>query len=72
MIKTILRAALPIIDVALVLPVLLSSLVMKAFRRIGAARLTLSKNCLFWIGVFPIREHYYEPLFNPHHLRHAL
>ncbi len=72
MIKPFLRAALPLIDVALVLPVLLSGLMMKAFRRIGAARLPWSKACLLWVGVFPIRDHYYEPMFNPRHLRHAL
>lgn len=72
MIKPILRAALPLIDAVLVLPVLLSGLVMKAFRRIGASRLPWSKACLLRVGVFPIRDHYYEPLFNPRHLRHAL
>lgn len=72
MIKRMLRAALPLIDVALVLPVLAAGLVMKAFRRIGAARLPWSKGCLLRVGVFPIRDHYYEPMFDPRHLRHAL
>ncbi|NCY26774.1 MAG: class I SAM-dependent methyltransferase, partial [Alphaproteobacteria bacterium] len=72
MIKLMLRSALPLIDVALVLPVLAAGLVMKAFRRIGAARLPWSKACLLRVGVFPIRDHYYEPMFNPRHLRHAL
>lgn len=72
MIKPILRVALPLIDIGLVLPVLLSGLVMKVFRRIGAARLPWSKACLLRVGVFPIRDHYYEPMFNPRHLRHAL
>lgn len=72
MIKKILRFALPLIDVVLVVPVLLAGLVMKAFRRIGAARLSWSKACLLKVGVFPIRDHYYEPMFNPRDLRHAL
>jgi len=32
----------------------------------------LSKNTLCRIGVFPIRDHYYEPLFNPASLRRSL
>jgi hypothetical protein len=72
MIKTMLRTALPLIDMALVLPVLTAGLVMKAFRRIGAARLPWSKACLLRVGVFPIQDHYYEPMFHPRHLRHPL
>lgn len=72
MIKSTLRAALPLIDMALVIPVMISGWVMKAFRRIGAARLPWSNDCLLWVGVFPIRDHYYEPMFNPRNLRHAL
>lgn len=34
--KAILRSILPLIDAALVLPLIFSGLVMKAFRRIGA------------------------------------
>ena len=72
MIKRMLRLALPLIDLALVLPLLVSGVVMKTFRRIGAARLPFSKASLLWLGVFPIRDHYYEPMFNSRHLRHAL
>lgn len=32
----------------------------------------LSKKILLNIGVFPIIDHYYEPLFNPKHLRYSL
>lgn len=72
MIKSLLRVGLPLIDVLLVLPLLLAGIVMKAFRRFGAGRLPRSKACLMWLGVFPIRDHYYEPMFHPRHLRHAL
>lgn len=72
MIKKMLRTVLPLIDVALVLPVLVSGLVMKTFRRVGAARLPLAKACLLRLGVFPIRDHYYEPMFHPRHLCHPL
>jgi len=72
MIKRNLRAVLPLIDLLLVLPLLISGLVMLAFRRIGAGRLPWSKACLLKVGIFPIRDHYYEPMFDPRHLRHAL
>jgi predicted O-methyltransferase YrrM len=38
-------------------------------RRIGVQRLPVSRRVLFGAGVFPIRDHYYEPLFHPRHLR---
>lgn len=72
MIKQLLKTVLPLIDIALVLPVLVAGFVLKAFRRIGAARLPLSKTCLLQVGVFPISDHYYEPMFHPRHLRHSL
>jgi hypothetical protein len=56
----------------MVVPVLAAGFVLKAFRRIGAARLPWVKACLLWVGVFPIRDHYYEPMFHPRHLRHSL
>lgn len=46
--------------------------VMKMFRRAGGARLPLSKKALLSVGVFPVSDHYYEPLFNPRHLRKPL
>lgn len=54
---------------ALVLP---SALVMYVYRRIGSARLPLSTAILRRVGVFPIRNHYYEPLFDPTHLDRPL
>jgi len=70
--KSVLRSILPLIDFALLVPVIFSGLAMKAFRRIGAGRLPRSKACLLMLGVFPVRDHYYEPMFHPRHLRHAL
>ena len=54
----------------LVMSVLLipAGFVLKIFRMIGAGRLRLSTSVLRNIGVFPIRDHYYEPLFNPAYL----
>jgi hypothetical protein len=60
------------IDILLLLPVFISALVLKIFRRVGAHRLPLLRKTLIYVGVFPIRDHYYEPLFNPKHLKHSL
>jgi hypothetical protein len=66
--KHVIRKLIPLIDTAFVLPIYLSGLFLKTFRRIGAARMPFSKACLLRVGVFPIRDHYYEPLFHPRHL----
>ena len=67
-IKKILLAFIPIGEI-LYLPLLIASgLVMFLYRRIGSQRLKLSTQILRRIGVFPIRDHYYEPLFNDAHL----
>jgi hypothetical protein len=49
--------------------VYISGELLKNVRRIGVESLPLSKRLLLASGVFPIRDHYYEPLFNPRHLR---
>jgi len=41
-------------------------------RRIGVDRLPITLGTLRRFGIFPIRDHYYEPLFNPAHLRKPL
>jgi hypothetical protein len=63
--KRILRGIIPILDLILLALLVPSALVMKAFRRIGAGRLPLSRRLLFAIGIFPISDHYYEPGFHP-------
>lgn len=70
--RQIRRSFIPLIDVVLVLPLLFAGVVMTLFRRLGAGRMPLSKACLMWLGVFPIRDHFYEPMFHPRHLRHSL
>ena len=42
------------------------------FRRIGPSRLPKTSQRLKRIGVYPIRDHYYEPLFNDIYLRQPL
>ena len=64
-----LRAA---IDVSLSLLSIPSGAVMWLYRRIGSRRLPLTTRVLRRMGVFPIRDHYYEPLFNDKHLSDPL
>ena len=51
---------------------LVAALVMWLYRRAGSQRLPLSTSLLRAIGIFPIRDHYYEPLFNTKHLQVSL
>ena len=44
----------------------------KGLRVLGFQYIPVSKRLLLAIGVLPIRDHYYEPLINGIHLRHAL
>jgi len=45
---------------------------LKAIRRAGISRMPLCKRALMRVGVFPIRNHYDEPLFDSMLLRHPL
>src|SRR5688572_23396654 len=50
----------------------LAALLMKAIRRAGIHRMPVSRWLLRRIGVFPIDNNYYEPLFDLHGLRKPL
>lgn len=56
------------IDICLFPIVFLSALVFKFLRKKGVNNFPFSKQALLNVGVFPIVDHYYEPLFNPKHL----
>jgi hypothetical protein len=66
------RAVLPLIDLALVPIAITASLMLRLIRQIPARRLPRTMQTFRKIGVFPILDHYYEPLFNPAHLRYPL
>jgi len=66
------EAMLPIADVALAPVLYPAALLMKVVRRIGVQRLPLCKRALMAVGVFPIRNHYYEPLFDARVLKQPL
>jgi predicted O-methyltransferase YrrM len=50
----------------------LAALWLRALRVMGFQHLPVSKRLLLKIGVLPIRDHYYEPMINPAHLRFEL
>lgn len=66
------RVAIPAGDVLLAPFVFLAACLLKLVRRVGVYRMTIAHAILRRVGVFPIRDHYYEPMFHPRHLRHPL
>lgn len=71
-VRNIIIGLIPFFEI-LYLPLLvISALIMRMYRRVGSARLKRSTRVLRKLGVFPIRDHYYEPLFNDVHLSRSL
>ena len=70
--KRLLISLLPVADLLLAPMLILAALLMKAIRRAGIHRMPLSRWLLRRIGVFPIDNNYYEPLFDPRGLRRPL
>ena len=56
------------LDIILFPFVILSALILRKIRKMGINGFPKSKKTLLKMGVFPITDHYYEPLFNPKHL----
>ena len=61
-----------VIDVLLIPFISPAILILKYYRNNSLNNFPLSKKVLLRIGVFPIIDHYYEPLFNKKHLRYSL
>lgn len=70
--KNLIIRILPFIEWLFLPAIFISGVVLKMYRRIGSNNLRQSTNILKQIGVFPIRDHYYEPLFNDRHLKRNL
>ena len=66
--RSLIRKLLPLADALLVPLVYPAALLLKLIRKQGVHSLPRCRNALFNVGVFPIRNHYYEPQFD---LRHA-
>ncbi|MEJ5328834.1 MAG: class I SAM-dependent methyltransferase [Desulfobaccales bacterium] len=62
--KRIIKKFLFILDLILAPLVLISAVVLKLIRRAGVQRMIVSRSIFHKVGVFPIIDHYYEPLFN--------
>ena len=63
----------PIADIFLIVPVFVAAFILKFVRRLGIWRMPISKAIFNFIGIYPIRDHYYEPSFNhKKHLVHSL
>ena len=70
--KGFIKLFFPLIDL-LLLPLLYpSALLMKLIRTVGVHRLPNCKKALLKVGVFPIRNHYYEPQFDYQNLTQPL
>lgn len=62
--SALLRKALPAADRLLVPFVWLAATLLKAVRRIGIRRLPRSRAMLMRVGIYPVRDHYYDPQFD--------
>jgi predicted O-methyltransferase YrrM len=61
--KAAARRLLPFMDVLLSPLIYPSAYLLKAVRRVGIQHLPACRQVLLNVGVFPIRDHYYEPQF---------
>jgi len=71
-IKRIVLRLLPLMDVLIVPAVYVAGWLLKLVRSAGVERMPRARATLRRVGVFPIRNHYYEPLFDPRDLRKPL
>lgn len=62
--KRLINKLLPVADIMLMPFVYPAAWLLKNIRRAGVHRLPLCKSALMNVGVFPIRNHYYEPQFD--------
>ncbi len=70
--KQFIKSVLPFIDIVLMPFVYPAGLLLKAIRRVGVSRMRMCKTALLQVGVFPIRNHYFEPLFDEQQIKRPL
>ncbi|MHC1728737.1 MAG: class I SAM-dependent methyltransferase [Syntrophobacteraceae bacterium] len=68
--KTVLPAGA--VDVLLLPPATAGAWVLRFLRRYGLCRTPLCRSALYKLGVFPLLEWYYDPMFNPRHIKRSL
>ena len=69
--KLLKRLLAPYADIVLAPFVYPSAWLLKIIRRRGVHRLPPCKKALFYVGVFPIRDYYYEPQFDLRSVKRA-
>lgn len=62
--KQIKQIIIPLADIILLPFVYPAAWLLKNIRKVGVRKLPHCRNALFKVGVFPIRDHYYEPQFD--------
>ena len=70
--KALFLSLRPAIDAVLSVVAIPAGLALLLYRRIGSRRLPITSGLLKRIGIFPIRNHYYEPLFDDRQLLTSL
>jgi predicted O-methyltransferase YrrM len=63
-VKSLIRKVLPLADIVLAPALYPAAHLMKAIRKTGIRRMPFCRRALLRVGVFPIRNHYHEPLFD--------
>jgi predicted O-methyltransferase YrrM len=71
-VRATLKRLLPVVDLLAMPLVFVAAHILRLVRSAGIRRLPGCKRALLAAGVFPIRNHYYEPLFDPRLLRRPL
>lgn len=71
-VKNIVHGGLRVLDVLALPAVYASAKLLRFIRANGLHKMRLSKRALMKVGVLPVTDHYYEPLFSPAHLRMPL
>ena len=72
LIKPIFRNAKPLLDIIFSPFTLIGSIYFYVLKRMGLKKMRVTRAIFYNIGVFPIIDHYYEPLTNPRHLTKLL
>lgn len=70
--SSLFRALIFAVDILAAPFVAAAGLLLRPIRQLGFQRMPVSRHVLRKIGVLPVRDHYYEPLINPRHLRYPL
>ncbi|PKM98979.1 MAG: hypothetical protein CVU79_00225 [Elusimicrobia bacterium HGW-Elusimicrobia-3] len=70
--KRLLLSFIRLIDAVFAPLVFLGAILLKTVRRVGLRHMPIARKIFLMVGVMPVRDHYYEPLFNVNQLRFSL